>query len=316
MNAEKNLGIATDWLARLDEIGQQIGQTPLVRIKRVFEKPGVDIYVKVEWQQLGGSVKARPAFNIIKTAVERGLLQPGMTLIDATSGNTGIAYAAIGAAMDLPVMLFVPDTMNADRRKILHALGTQLVYAAPDEGTDGAQRMARELVAREPENYFYADQYSNDANWEAHMQGTAQEIWQQTAGKITHFVTALGTSGSFMGTTRGLRLRNPQIQCIELQPDHADHALEGWKFMETALMVPKIYDPSLADGRLIVSTERAHALIPLVARMEGLLLSPSAAANLAGAIALAETLTTGLVVTLLTDSSEKYTEVYAEIFGE
>lgn len=284
-------------------------------MRRAFEKQGVEVWAKVEWQQLGGSVKARPAFHIIQTAVAQGLLKPDMTLIDATSGNTGIAYAAIGAALGLPVRLFVPDNMNLDRRKILKALGAELVYAAPDEGTDGAQRMARALVAQKPENYFYADQYSNPANWQAHRLGTAQEIWRQTDGRITHFVTALGTSGSFMGTTRGLRALNPAIQCIELQPDHADHALEGWKFMEAALMVPAIYDSTLADGRFVVTTERAHEVIQLVARKEGLLLSPSAAANLAGAMAVAETLEQGVVVTLLTDSSEKYTEVYDQIFG-
>lgn len=307
--------INTEWLARLSEIAQQIGNTPLVRIRRAFDKPGVEIWAKVEWQQLGGSVKARPAYHMIQTAVAQGLLHPGKTLIDATSGNTGIAYAAIGAALGLPVKLFVPDNMNADRRKILKALGAQLVYAAPDEGTDGAQRMARALVAQEPEHYFYADQYSNPANWQAHFQGTAQEIWRDTQGRITHFVAALGTSGSFMGTTRGLRQLNPQIQCIELQPDHADHALEGWKFMEAALMVPAIYDSTLADGRFVVTTERAHEVIQLVARTEGLLLSPSAAANLAGAMAVADTLEQGVVVTLLTDSSEKYTEVYDELFA-
>ena len=281
----------------------------------MYDRAGVEIWAKLEWQQLGGSVKARPAYNIIKTAIAQGQLHPGKTLIDATSGNTGIAYAAIGAALGLRVRLFVPDNITVERRRMLQALGAELVYSAPLEGTDGAQRMARELVASEPEHYFYADQYSNDANWRAHQEGTAQELWQQTQGKLTHFVTALGTSGSFMGTTRGLKALDSSIQCIELQPDIAMHALEGWKFMETALMVPAIYDSSIADGRLIVTTERAHEVIQLVARQEGLLLSPSSAANLAGAIALADTLEQGLIVTLLPDSSEKYSEVYDEIFA-
>ncbi len=309
------LEISIEWLMRLAEIGQQIGNTPLVPIRSVYTKPGVEIWAKLEWQQLGGSVKARPAYNMIKVAVEQGLLYPGKTLIDATSGNTGIAYAAIGAALGLPVMLFVPDNINLDRRKMLNALGAQLVYSEPLEGTDGAQRMARELVARDPLGYFYADQYSNAANWQSHASGTAQEIWQQTAGKITHFAAGLGTTGSFTGTTRGLRELDPRIQCIELQPDIAMHALEGWKFLETALAIPSIYEAGLADGRFEVTTDQAHALIKEVARKEGLLLSPSAAANLAGAIALADTLESGVVVTLFPDSSEKYTEVYDELFA-
>ena len=311
----KTLELHLPWKERLAEIGHQIGNTPLVQMRRVYHRPGVEIWAKLEWQQLGGSVMARPAFNMIKVAVEQGLLHPGKTLIDATSGNTGIAYAAIGAALGLPVRLFVPGNINLDRRKMLNALGAELVYSEPLEGTDGAQRMARELIASDPEGYFYADQYSNDANWQAHESGTAQEIWRQTGGKITHFAAGLGTTGSFMGTTRGLRAIDSSIQCIELQPDIAMHALEGWKFLETALAIPKIYDVGLADGRIVVSTEQAHALIPEVARKEGLLLSPSAAANLAGAIALADTLERGIIVTLFPDSSEKYTEVYDEIFA-
>jgi S-sulfo-L-cysteine synthase (O-acetyl-L-serine-dependent) len=311
----KTLEINIEWRTRLAEIGQQIGNTPLVPIRNVYHRPGVEIWAKLEWQQLGGSVKARPAYNMIKVAVEQGLLYPGKTLIDATSGNTGIAYAAIGAALGLPVVLFVPDNINLDRRKMLHALGAELVYSEPLEGTDGAQRMARELVARDPLGYFYADQYSNAANWQSHEAGTAQEIWQQTAGKITHFAAGLGTTGSFTGTTRGLRALNPGIQCIELQPDIAMHALEGWKFLETALAIPSIYEAGLADGRFVVTTDQAHALIKEVARKEGLLLSPSAAANLAGAIAVADTLESGVVVTLFPDSSEKYTEVYDELFA-
>jgi S-sulfo-L-cysteine synthase (O-acetyl-L-serine-dependent) len=312
MNA---LNINTEWLASLDIVGQQIGRTPLVPIRRLFQKPGVEIWAKLEWQQLGGSVKARPAYNIIRRAVEQGLLYPGKTLIDATSGNTGIAYAAVGAAIGLPVTIVAPANMTIARRQMLHAHGAKIIFSSPLEGTDGSQALVRELVAAEPEGYFYADQYSNDANWQAHEAGTAQEIWQQTAGRITHFATGLGTTGSFMGTTRGLKALNPRIQAIELQPDFAMHTLEGWKYLDAAVVIPAIYKSELADGRIEVKVERAHEIIHLAARQEGLLLSPSSAASLAGAIALAETLEKGVVVTLFADNIEKYAELYDEIFA-
>lgn len=309
------LKINTEWLERLAIIGQQIGNTPLVPIRRMFSKPGVEIWAKLEWQQLAGSVKARPAFNIIRTAVESGLLYPGKTLIDATSGNTGIAYAAIGAALGLPVTIVAPANMTIARRQMIHAHGAKLIFSSPLEGTDGSQALVKELVAAEPHRYFYADQYSNDANWQAHFHGTAQEIWAQTQGRITHFATGLGTTGSFMGTTRGLKALNHKLQAIELQPDFAMHTLEGWKYLDAAVIIPPIYQRDLADGRIEVKVERAHEVLHIAAREEGLLLSPSAAASLAGAMQLAETIDAGVIVTLLADNIEKYAELYDEIFA-
>lgn len=298
---------------RLAEIGRQVGNTPLVRLRGVYEKPGVEIWAKLEWQQIGQSVKARAAYAIMGDAVRKGLLGGGKSLLDATSGNTGIAYAAIGAALGVGVTLVVPANISAARRQILGALGAELVYSSPLEGTDGAQALARELAEAAPDRYYYADQYSHAANPQAHIRTTAAEIWTQTGGTVTHFVAGLGTTGSFTGTATGLKRLNPGIVAVELQPDFALHALEGWKHLETAV-VPKIYDAKVADLRLEVSTERAYEVIKLVARKEGLLLSPSAAANLVGAIAVAEGIEEGKVVTLFADSGDKYGEVYQEIF--
>lgn len=299
---------------RLASLAPQIGHTPLVPIRRLIAQDGVQVYVKLEWYQLGQSVKARPAYQIILQAVKAGLLDAEKTLLDVTSGNTGIAYAAIGAAVGLKIKLVVPANISVARRQILTALGAELVFSSPLEGTDGAQRLAKEMIASEPDAYFYADQYSNLANLQAHVLGTAPEIWEQTGGRITHFVAGLGTTGSFTGTTTQLKKLNPGIIAIELQPDVAMHALEGWKHLETSTSVPSIYKHSLADGRLEVSTEEAYAMMRDAARYEGLLLSPSSAANLAGAIRLAKSLDSGTVVTLLPDNADKSTEIFHEIF--
>jgi S-sulfo-L-cysteine synthase (O-acetyl-L-serine-dependent) len=292
----------------------QIGNTPLIPIRRMFSKPGVQIFAKLEWHQLGQSVKARAAYQIILQAVAKGQLGPGRTLLDATSGNTGIAYAAIGAAVGLKVKLVVPANISVARRKILQAHGAELVFSSPLEGTDGAQQLAREIAESNPTQYYYADQYSNVANLKAHVLGTAPEIWTQTAGQITHFVTGLGTTGSFTGTATKLKCLNPDISAIALQPDIAMHALEGWKHLETAV-VPKIYNPYLADAVEEVSTELAYATLRDAARLEGLILSPSAAANLAGAIQVARSLSSGIVVTLLPDNGDKYTDLLNEILA-
>ncbi len=292
---------------RLWQVGQFIGRTPLFEINRVFLKPGVRLFAKLEWQQLGESVKARPAFNIIKNALLSGQLQ-GRNLLDATSGNTGIAYAAIGAALGIPVTLCLPENASEERKRILRFFGAQIIYTSKFDGTDGAQEKAQELFREQPDRYFYADQYSNDDNWKAHYETTAPEIWQQTRGTVTHLVAGLGTTGTLTGTGRGLRNRNPDLEIIGLQPDNPMHGLEGWKHLETAT-VPKIYDNGLADRIIEIDTIEAYEMIRLVAKKEGLLISPSSAANLVGAIKVASQLDHGVVVTTFADNASKYGEV-------
>lgn len=296
------------------QVGQLVGKTPLYEIRNVFQKPGVRIFAKLEWQQLGGSVKSRPAFNIIKNAIRDGQLGQGKHLLDATSGNTGIAYAAICAALNIPVTLCLPENASAERKRILQALGVNIVFTSRFDGTDGAQLEAKRLYRERPDRYFYADQYANDHNWRAHYETTAPEIWQQTCGKITHFVAGLGTTGTFTGTGRGLKKFNPEIELIGLQPDNPMHGLEGWKHLETAI-VPKIYDNSLADRFLEIDTLEAYEMVRLLAQNEGLLVSPSAAANLLGAIKVAEQIETGIIVTSFADNAEKYSEVMERIFS-
>src|SRR5260370_30188076 len=228
----------------------RIGNTPLLRLERVGrEFPNVEFCAKAEWFNPGGSVKDRPALSMIQAGIASGALRRGKTIIDATSGNTGIAYAMIGAALGFPVRLCLPDSASHERKRILAALGAELVITRGDEGTDGAIRKTHEIVEGDPEKYFYPDQYSNAANWQAHYRPTANEIWQQTSGRITHFVAGLGTSGTFVGTTRRLKELNPAIRCVSLQPDASFHGLEGWKHMPTAIR-PAIYDDTLADENL------------------------------------------------------------------
>src|SRR5271154_1605654 len=286
-----------------------IGNTPLVRLARVgSEFPYVEFYAKAEWCNPGGSVKDRPALSMIQDGLASGALRPGKTIIDATSGNTGIAYAMSGAALGYPVKLCLPESASHERKRILNALGAELVITSGDEGTDGAIRRVHEIVASEPEEYFYPDQYSNPANWQAHYRTTAKEIWEQTSGSITHFVAALGTSGTFVGTSRRLKELNPSIRCISLQPDAAFHGLEGWKHMQTALR-PAIYDDTIADQNLEVGTEEAYRLVKRLAREEGLLVSPSAAAALLGCFQVAKRIAPferAVVVTVFADSASKY----------
>src|ERR1700720_1285278 len=287
----------------------RIGNTPLLRLERVGrEFPNVEFAAKAEWFNPGGSVKDRPALSMIQAGLASGALRPGKTIIDATSGNTGIAYAMVGAAMGYPVTLCLPDSASHERKRILAAFGAEMIITPGDEGTDGAIRRVQKIVAAEPEKYFYPDQYSNPANWQAHYRGTANEIWEQTAGRITHFVAGLGTSGTFVGATRRLRELNPAIRCISLQPDASFHGLEGWKHMETAIR-PSIYDDTLADEDLAVSTEDAYRLVKRAAREEGLLLSPSAAAALKGCFQVAASLRPeerAVIVTIFPDSGTKY----------
>src|SRR5579864_8880195 len=286
-----------------------IGNTPLLRLSRIGQQfENIEFYAKAEWFNPGGSVKDRAALAMIREGILSGDLHPGKIILDATSGNTGIAYAMIGAALGYPVTLCLPDSASIERKRILNAFGAQLIMTPGDEATDGAIRRVHEIVAADPEKYFYPDQYSNPANWQAHYRGTANEIWEQTAGRITHFVAGLGTSGTFVGTTRRLKELNPAIRCISLQPDSSFHGLEGWKHMETAIR-PAIYDSALADANLEISTEGAYHLVKRVAREEGLLLSPSAGAALLGCFQVAKSIPNeqpAVMVTVFADSGTKY----------
>ena len=287
----------------------RIGNTPLLRLDRIGGAfPDIEFCAKAEWFNPGGSVKDRPALSMIQAGLASGALKPGKTIIDATSGNTGIAYAMTGAAMGYPVKLCLPDSASHERKRILAAYGAELVITPGDEGTDGAIRKVREIVAAQPHKYFYADQYSNPANWQAHYRTTANEIWEQTSGRITHFVAGLGTSGTFVGATRRLKELNPAIRCVSLQPDASFHGLEGWKHMPTAIR-PAIYDDRLADENLLIPTEESYCLVKRLAREEGLLVSPSAAAALLGCFAVAERIPKqqhALMVTVFADSASKY----------
>jgi S-sulfo-L-cysteine synthase (O-acetyl-L-serine-dependent) len=286
-----------------------IGNTPLLRLERIARDwPGIDLLGKAEWYNPGGSVKDRAASNIVVQAQASGKLGPDKTLLDSTSGNTGIAYAMIAAAQGFPVTLCMPENVSLERKRILHAYGANIIYTDPADGSDGAIRVARELFAQDPGKYFYADQYSNDANWQAHYHGTANEIWQQTEGRITHFVSMMGTSGTFVGTTRRLKELNPAIRCISLQPDSAFHGIEGAKHMASAI-VPKIYDATLADEDLEISTEEAYGMAKRLAREEGLLVGISAAAAVVGCLQVARRLgkdEPAVFVTILCDSGDKY----------
>ncbi len=270
----------------------RIGNTPLLRLDALTASlnappPRVQLLGKVEWVNPGGSIKDRAASSIVQAALREGKLTPGKTLLDATSGNTGIAYAMLGSAMGFPVTLCMPSNVSAERKNILSAYGAQIVWTDPADGSDGAIRKARELAAEHPGTYFYADQYGNDNNWLAHYHGTANEIWRQTEGRITHFVAGLGTSGTFMGVTRRLHELNPAIQCISMQPDSPFNGFEGLKHMATAL-IPPIYDPTLADRNLYMPTERAYVMAKRLGRMQGLLVGVSAAGAVAAALDVAE----------------------------
>jgi cysteine synthase B len=286
-----------------------IGNTPLLRLERLTrDLPGIELLGKAEWFNPGGSVKDRAASNIVAQARASGKLGPGKTLLDSTSGNTGIAYAMIAAGQGFPVTLCMPENVSVERKRILHAYGANIIYTDPGDGSDGAIRAARELYANNPDKYFYADQYSNDANWQAHYHGTANEIWQETEGCITHFVSMMGTSGTFVGTTRRLKELNPAIRCISLQPDSPFHGIEGAKHMASAI-VPKIYDARLADEDIGISTEDAYRMAIRLAREEGLLVGISAAAAVVGCLQVARTLNKdeqAVFVTILCDSGDKY----------
>jgi len=288
----------------------RIGNTPLLRLDRLTSHlPNIQLLGKAEWSNPGGSVKDRAASAIVLAAQREGKLTAGKTLLDATSGNTGIAYAMLGSAMNFPVVLCMPSNVSPERKNILAAYGANVIWTDPADGSDGAIRKARELAAAEPEKYFYADQYGNENNWLAHYHGTANEIWQQTEGRITHFVAGLGTSGTFMGTTRRLRELNPSIQCISMQPNSPFNGLEGLKHMATAI-VPPIYDPTLADRNIDMPTERAYLMAKRLGKTQGLLVGVSAAAAVSASLDIAETEARAnreaVIVTILPDSADKY----------
>jgi cysteine synthase B len=292
----------------LPALASRVGDTPLVRLTglpRAFGVPDtVQVWAKLEWFNPGGSVKDRAALAMVQGALESGALKPGMRLLDASSGNTGIAYGWICAALGVPVTLCLPRNANTERKRLLAAYGVDLVLTDPLEGSDGAIRAARALAASDPEGTWYADQYSNDANWRAHFTGTGPEIWRDTAGRVTHWVSTLGTSGTFMGTARFLRPRG--VQCVAVQPDSPFHGLEGLKHMETAL-VPAIYQPEgLVDRQIEAPTEASFEVLRALARDEALLAGPSSGAAVWSALQVARELDRGVVVTLLPDSGSRY----------
>jgi S-sulfo-L-cysteine synthase (O-acetyl-L-serine-dependent) len=293
------------------DIESLIGNTPLLGFRSLTAHlpEDVQVFAKAEWTNPGGSVKDRAAANIIRQAERDGRLHRGKVLVDSTSGNTGIAYAMLGAAKGYRVKLFVPANASPERKAILKAYGVELVLTDPLEGSDGAIQAVRALVAQDPNTYFYADQYNNPANWQAHYEGTGVEVWEQTGGTVTHFIAGLGTSGTLMGTGRRLRDYNPDVQIVALQPDSPFHGLEGLKHMPTAIK-PGIYDEFFPDRQIGISTEATHAMARRLAREEGYLVGISSAAAMVGALQVAEELAEvgqpGVVVTLFPDNAYKY----------
>ena len=303
---------------RASSVIDLIGNTPLVGFRRIArEVEPVQIFAKAEWANPGGSVKDRAALSMILDGERRGVLTKDKTIIDATSGNTGIAYAVIAAERGYKLKLALPANASAERKQTLIACGVDLVLTDPHEGTDGAQKYVKELVAKEPLKYFYPDQYNNPANWRAHYETTAMEIWRQTGGRVTHFIAGLGTTGTFVGVSRRLKELNPAIQCISMQPDSPLHGLEGMKHLPTAV-IPGIYDPSVADGEIEVATEAAHWMARRLAREEGYLVGVTAAANLVASLQVARGLREGVVVTIFCDSASKYLSesFWADIHSE
>ncbi len=287
-----------------------IGNTPLIRLAKIAaDFPGIEIYGKAEFANPGGSVKDRPALNMVVEAERSGALRPGLTILDATSGNTGIAYAMIGAAKGYKVKLCLPGNASMERKRILKAYGAETVFSDPAESSDGAIRLCRQVHAADPGRYFYPDQYNNPNNWKAHFNGTGPEIIEQTGGRVTHFVAAMGTSGTFMGVTRRLRRDLPHVKCYSAQPSSGFHGLEGLKHMPTAI-VPGIYDDALADGNIWLETEDVYRMVRRLAREEGVLIGISAGGNVLAALRIAGGLRErgegGVIVTMLCDSAEKY----------
>ena len=286
-------------------VWQLIGRTPLVRLRRLEPNPRVEIHAKLESRNPGGSIKDRAAAAMLSDGLRTGALQPGKTILDASSGNTGIAYAMLGAALGYPVRLCIPANVSPERRSLLDVFGASVIWTSALEGSDGAIREARRLAAEDPDRYFYPDQYSNDANWRAHYESTAPEILAQTGRRITHFVAGLGTSGTFMGTGRRLRAEKRGVRLISVQPDSPLHGLEGLKHMESAL-VPSIYDPALADDDLRVSSEESVEMVRRVAREEGVFAGLSGGAALIAAERVADSIDHGVIVAIIPDGGERY----------
>ncbi len=300
----------TDLGTSKNSIAENIGRTPLIRLRRITRElpPDVQVFAKAEHLNPSGSVKDRAALAMIRAGERNGTLRPGMTILDATSGNTGIAYAMIGAASGYPVTLCLPGNAGSRRKQILYSLGVKVIETDPLQSTDGAQIIAREMFENESGIYFYPDQYNNEANWRAHYESTAPEIWEQTKGRITHFIAGLGTSGTFVGVVRRLKELKPEIRAISMQPDSPFHGLEGLKHMGTAL-IPGIYDATLADDNVEVSTEDAQRMVARLAEEEGLFVGTSSGANVFAALRLARTLArSAVVVTILCDGAERYLE--------
>jgi S-sulfo-L-cysteine synthase (O-acetyl-L-serine-dependent) len=289
------------------DLTAHVGNTPLLLLRRIGRKlsPQVKIFAKAEWFNPGGSVKDRPALNIIRTALANGHLGNGKRLLDSTSGNMGISYTTFGATLGIPITLAVPGSASSERIAILRTLGAELILTDPTEGSDGAILTARQLAAEKPDVYWYANQYNNDANWQAHYKSTGPEILRQTDERVTHFVAGLGTSGTLIGTGRYLREHLPHVKIIGFQPDASFHGLEGLKHMPTAIK-PGIYDPSFADETREVRTEDAHDMVLRLAREEGLFVGISSGAAAVAALRVAEELEAGIVVTLFPDAGYKY----------
>ncbi len=289
-----------------DSILSKIGNTPLIKIEKITSHlKNISIYAKAEWFNPGGSVKDRPALYMIMDGIKRGLLTKDKIIIDATSGNTGIAYAMIGSVLGYKVKLALPSNASPERKKILKAYGAELIFTDPLEGTDGAQKVVKEIVEKDPERYFYPDQYNNSANWRAHYETTAVEIINQTGGKLTHFVAGLGTTGTFVGTAKRLKEFNPKIKTVAVQPDSPLHGIEGLKHLPTAI-VPGIFEPDLVDELIEVSTEESYKMVKLLAKKEGLFVGVSSGAVMSACLKLAEEIEEGLIVTVFPDSGFKY----------
>ncbi len=295
---------------RVESVLDLIGNTPLVRLSRIdADCPGVELWAKCEFANPGGSVKDRAARRIILDAIARGDLREGTRLIDSTSGNTGIAYAMVGAALGVPITLVMPENVSLPRKQVTRAFGTELVFSDPMEGSDGAIVLARQIVDENPDRYYYPNQYANDSNWRAHYDGTGPEIWAQTEGRVTHFVTGIGTSGTVIGTSRRLHELDPAIRCIGLQPDDAMHGLEGLKHIPSSI-VPPIYDESVLDDTIWMPTEEGWDMAERLARDEALFVGHSSGGNVAGALRVAKALSaagrSGVVVTVLCDRGDRY----------
>lgn len=295
---------------RAGDLTELVGNTPLMRLHHIERGcPGVELWAKCEFTNPAGSVKDRAALRIIQEARAAGLLRPGMRLIDSTSGNTGIAYAMVGAALGVPITLVMPENVSVPRKQVATAYGVEIIYSSPMEGSDGAILLAKRLVDEHPERYWYADQYSNPNNWLAHYHGTGPEIWAQTSGRVTHFVTGIGTSGTVMGTSRRLHELGPQVRCIGMQPDDSMHGLEGMKHLPSSI-VPHIYDESVLDETMWMSTEEGWDMAERLAHEEGLMVGHSSGGNVAAALRVGKALAaegkTGVVVTILCDRGDRY----------